>query len=58
MIVIGFYRICPRPSPSNIDSAYYQHSHIMESEDESTGLPIDPHNQTIRDLQVFVQSYQ
>jgi hypothetical protein len=30
----------------------------MESEDESIGIPIDPHHQTIRDLQIFIQSYQ
>jgi hypothetical protein len=30
----------------------------MELEDESIGLPIDPRRQTIRDLQIFMQSYQ
>jgi hypothetical protein len=30
----------------------------MESEDEYVGIPIDPHRQTIRDLQIFIQSYQ
>jgi hypothetical protein len=30
----------------------------MESEDESMGIPINPHRQTIRYLQVFIQSYQ
>jgi hypothetical protein len=58
MIVISCYCVCPRPPPSNIVSAYYQQSCVMESEDESLGLPIDPHHQTIRDLQIFIQSYQ
>jgi hypothetical protein len=30
----------------------------MESEDESIGIPIDPHRQTMRDLQIFIQGYQ
>jgi hypothetical protein len=30
----------------------------MESEDEAKGIPIDPHRQTIRDLQICIQSYQ
>jgi hypothetical protein len=30
----------------------------MDSEHESIGIPIDPHRQTIRDLQIFIQSYQ
>ena len=58
MIVISCYRVCPRPPQSNLGSAYYQQSRIMESEAESIGLPIDPHRQTIRDLQIFIQSYQ
>jgi hypothetical protein len=30
----------------------------MKSEDESSGLPIDPHHQTIHGLQIFINSYQ
>jgi hypothetical protein len=30
----------------------------MESEDESVGIPINPHRQTIQDLQIFIQGYQ
>jgi hypothetical protein len=30
----------------------------MESKDEAMGIPIDPHRQTIIDLQIFIQSYQ
>jgi hypothetical protein len=30
----------------------------MESEDEAMGIPIYPHQQMIRDLQTFIQSYQ
>jgi hypothetical protein len=30
----------------------------MESEDEAMGIPIDPHRQTIHDLQIFIESYQ
>jgi hypothetical protein len=58
MIAISCYRVCPRPPPSNIGSAYYQQSRIMESENKSIGLPIDPHCHTICDLQIFIQSYQ
>jgi hypothetical protein len=58
MIVTNCYRVCRRPPPSNIGSAYYQQSRIMESEDESSGMPIDPYHQTIRYLQIFIQGYQ
>jgi hypothetical protein len=58
MIAISCYRVCPHPPPSNIGSAYYQQTRIMESEDESIGIPIDPHHQTIRELQIFIQGYQ
>jgi hypothetical protein len=30
----------------------------MEEEHESIPFPIDPHRQTIRDLQIFIVSYQ
>jgi hypothetical protein len=30
----------------------------MESKDETMGIPIDIHRQTICDLQIFIQSYQ
>jgi hypothetical protein len=58
MIVISCYRVCPCPPPSNIASSYYQQSRIMESEDESIVIPIDPHCQTIRDMQIFIKGYQ
>jgi hypothetical protein len=58
MIVISCYRVFPRPPPSNIGIANYQQSRIMESEDESMVIPIDPHCQIVRDLQIFIQSYQ
>jgi hypothetical protein len=44
--------------PYNINSSYYQKSRIIESVEEVTGIPIDPHRQNIRDLQIFIQSYQ
>jgi hypothetical protein len=47
MIVISCYHVCPLPPPSNLCSAYCQHIRIMEYEDESIGIPIDPHHQTI-----------
>jgi hypothetical protein len=58
MIIISCYHVCTHPPPYNIGSVYFQQSRIMESEDESIGLPIDPHRQIIHDLQIFVQSYQ
>jgi hypothetical protein len=58
MIVFSCYLVCPRPPPSKIGSAYYQQSRIMESEEKSMGIPINPHRQTMRDLQIFIQGYQ
>jgi hypothetical protein len=54
MIYITCYRLCPRPPIHPIGSAYYQQYHIMEQENESRLLPLDPHQQTIWDLQIFI----
>jgi hypothetical protein len=37
-----------------LESAYYQQHRLMEQEDEALLLPLDPHCQTIRDLQIFM----
>jgi hypothetical protein len=54
IIYIMCYRVCPRPPIQLVGSAYYQQHHIMEQNNESRLLPLDPHRQTIRDLQIFM----
>jgi hypothetical protein len=53
IIYITCYRVCPRPPIHLIESAYYQQYRIMEQENESCLLPLDPHRQTIGDPHVF-----
>jgi hypothetical protein len=58
LIFITCYIVCPRPPQSCLGSAYYQQARIMENEMESIPYPIDPHRKTIRDLEIFIASYQ
>jgi hypothetical protein len=58
LIFINCYGVCPRPPQLCLGSAYYQQSRIMGDEHESIPFPIDPHRQTIRDLQILIVSYQ
>jgi hypothetical protein len=58
LIFINCDRVYPLPPKSCLGSAYYQQSRIMEDEHKSIPFPIDPHRQTIRDLQIFIASYQ
>jgi hypothetical protein len=41
-----------------LGSAYFQQSRIVEDGDESIPFTIDPHRQTIRDLQIFIAGCQ
>jgi hypothetical protein len=50
--------ISPHPYLDNLGIAYFQQSCITGSEDASIGQTIDPHHQTINDLQIFINSYQ
>jgi hypothetical protein len=54
MIYISCYRVFPRPVIHIIGSAYFQQYQIMEEEYESQLALLDPHKQTMRDLQVFM----
>jgi hypothetical protein len=54
MIYITCYRVCPCRPIHLIGSAYYQQYRIMEQENESRLLPIDPNRQTIHDLHIFI----
>jgi hypothetical protein len=58
LIFITCYHVFPRHPRSCLGSAYYQQARIMEEEIKSTHFPIDPHRQTILDLQIFIVSYQ
>jgi hypothetical protein len=49
LIFITRYRVSPRPPQS---------ARIIEDEMESIHYHIDPHRQTIRDLQIFIASYR
>jgi hypothetical protein len=51
LVAIVYVLVLPHPT-------LVAQSRIMELEDESVGFPIDPHRQMIRDLQIFIQSYQ
>jgi hypothetical protein len=57
-ISITCYHICPHPPQSFLGSAYYQKACFMEDEMESIPYHIEPHRQTIHDLQIFIASYQ
>jgi hypothetical protein len=52
MIYITCYRVCHQPPICILGSAYYQQYHIMEQENKSFLLPLDPHCKTIRDLKI------
>jgi hypothetical protein len=54
IIYISCYGVCPRPAIHLIGSAYFQQYRIMEQEDESQLVHLDPHMQTIHDLQVCI----
>jgi hypothetical protein len=58
LIFVTCYWVFPRPPQSCLGSAYYHQDRIMEEEIESTPFPIGPHRQTIRNLQIFIGSYQ
>jgi hypothetical protein len=58
LIFITCYRISPIPPQSCLGSAYYQQALMMEEAMEYTPFTIDPHRQTICDLQIFIVSYQ
>jgi hypothetical protein len=57
IIYIICCRVGPNPSMYLLGSAYYQHHRIIEQEDESHALPLDPHRQTISDIETFMLSY-
>jgi hypothetical protein len=54
MIYITCYRVFSCPPIHLIGSAYYKQYRVMEQENESHLLPLDPHLQTIWDLQIFI----
>jgi hypothetical protein len=57
LIFISCYRVCPHSPQSSPGGAYFQQSRIMEDKVEPIPFTIDPHRQTIRDLQMFIASY-
>jgi hypothetical protein len=58
LIFITCYHVCHHPSQSCSGSTYYQQARIIEDEMEPIPYPINLHRQTIRDLQIFIKSYQ
>jgi hypothetical protein len=58
LLFMSHYRLCLHPPQSCLGSAYFQRSRIVEDTVESIPFPIDPHLQTICDLQIFIAIYE